>query len=503
MNDQFKRALQIMEKTGEHAFITGKAGTGKSTLLSYFIKHTEKSLAVLAPTGVAALNVAGETIHSFFKFLPNITLEEAAKKAKSQKKNALYKNLVSIIIDEVSMVRADLMDCIDVFLRTVKETQKPFGGVQMIFIGDLYQLPPVVTKQDRPHFENVYKSPWFFDANVFHDNELHITFVELEKIYRQKDGNFIDLLNSIRTNTVAENQIRAINKRVVSDEKSDAICLTSTNDRAATINEARLQALKSKLHTYEGRFDGSFDMRQLPTEKNLHLKEGAQVMFMNNDSAGRWVNGTIGHIKNIDEEAITVRIQDGEVVEVTQHTWDVSKYFYNAESKTLGQETLGSFTQIPLRLAWAITIHKSQGKTFDKVTIDLDRGSFASGQTYVALSRCRTFQGITLKKPIKSSDIRLDWRVQHFLTQHQYDISEKALPLEQKVSQLRDAIDAECEIEIVYLKAQDIKSRRKIRPQYVGEMDYEGKAFLGLEAWCNLRNETRTFRVDRILEIKK
>lgn len=502
INDKFKEALKIIEETQEHVFITGKAGTGKSTLLTFFIERTEKPIAVLAPTGVAALNICGETIHSFFKFLPNITLAEAIKKGKQQRKSKLYKNLSTIIIDEVSMVRADLMDSVNVFLKTARGSAKPFGGVQMIFIGDLYQLPPVVNSHERSHFENVYKSPWFFDSEVFASKHFDMKFVELEKIYRQKDESFINLLNAIRTNSVDESQIEAINRRAVFDaDNQDAIHLTSTNDRANEINLARLSQLKSQLHEFTGMTNGSFEDKHLPTERRLGLKVGAQIMFMNNDSIGRWVNGTIGCVKELEDGIIIVKTNDGDVVEVSPHTWDLYKYYFDAKSRSLSQETVGSFTQIPVRLAWAITIHKSQGKTFDSVQIDLGRGSFASGQTYVALSRCRTFEGITLTNPIKASDIRLDWRVQKFLTSFQYAISEKALPLERKIEIIQNAIDRDLELEILYLKAKDIKSRRKIRPQRVGKMDYNGKEFIGMEAWCTMRKDTRMFRVDRILEI--
>ncbi|MEK9132828.1 MAG: AAA family ATPase [Patescibacteria group bacterium] len=503
INDQFLQALELMEKTLEHVFITGKAGTGKSTLLSFFIEKTKKQIAVLAPTGVAALNVNGETIHSFFKFLPNTTPEVAAKKGKQQRKSKLYENLKTIIIDEVSMVRADLMDCVDVFLRAARGKKKPFGEVQMILIGDLYQLPPVVTTHERPHFETFYKSPWFFDSQAFKNKDFAMEFVELEKIYRQKDADFIELLNAIRTNTVDTSHILAINRRLSAAESKDAINLTSTNDRANEINQFRLSQLKSKLHSFKGFTDGSFDSKHLPTDQLLNLKTGAQVMFANNDAAGRWVNGTIGHVTKLVDGIIYVKISNGAEVEVSPHTWDLYKYYYDKSSRSLDQKTVGSFTQIPLRLAWAITIHKSQGKTFDKVKIDLGRGSFASGQTYVALSRCRTFMGISLENPIKPSDIRLDWRVQKFLTSFQYAISEKALPLEQKVKIIQDAVDRELELEILYLKAKDIKSRRIIKPRGVGQFDYNGKLFLGMEAWCCLRKRERVFRVDRILEIRK
>ncbi len=416
INARFDEALKLIEGTMENVFITGKAGTGKSTLLSFFIEQTKKPIAVLAPTGVAALNVKGETIHSFFKFLPNITVEMAKKKGKKQVKNALYKNLKTIVIDEVSMVRADLMDSVDAFLRSARMVNLPFGGVQMIFIGDLYQLPPVVIRHEVQHFEEVYESPWFFHSEVLKSENFTMKFVELEKIYRQKDEKFIHLLNAIRTNTVDSRHIQIINLRLAATETKDTINLTSTNDRAKEINDVRLSQLKSKLHTFEGTTDGSFDLKQVPTERSLSLKIGAQIMFMNNDPAGRWVNGTIGQITKFGNGSVHVQTTDEGEFEVWPHTWDLYKYCSDPGSRSLAQQKIGSFTQIPMRLAWAITIHKSQGKTFDKVKIDLGRGSFASGQTYVALSRCRTFEGISLENPVKLNDIRVDERVRKFLS---------------------------------------------------------------------------------------
>ena len=263
-----------------------------------------------------------------------------------------------------------------------------------------------------------------------------------------------------------------------------------------------MEKLNTKHHTYEGVLKGDMEMKGLPTEKELHLKIGAQVMFVNNDTNGQWVNGTIGKVTQIDSDEIWVKIHNGTEVCVTEHQWDMYKYFFDTKNNILSQESAGYFTQIPVKLAWAITIHKSQGKTFDNVIIDLERGSFAHGQTYVALSRCTTFEGIVLKKPIKASDIRLDWRVQKFITDYQYDISEQACSLKQKVQMIEDAIQRKTELEIVYLKTKDVKSKRKIRPEFVGECSYSGKKFLGLQAWCLKRNDTRVFRVDRILEMK-
>ncbi len=422
-HEQFKEAMRLMEETHNNVFLTGKAGTGKSTLLSYFMKHTGKNVVVLAPTGVAAINVGGETIHSFFKFMPNMTVDKAKKKGAKETKNELYTLVTTIIIDEVSMVRADLMDCVDVFLKAARRNAEPFGGVQMIFIGDLYQLPPIVMRDEMDFFREFYQSPWFFHAKAVTDERFFMQLVELDKIYRQSDNDFIGLLNAIRVNTVTDTQIFAINRRVLSDaaKHDDSIHLTSTNKLAADMNDARLAQLKTPAHRYSSTIKGNFDMKQYPTDQDLILKVGAQVMFANNDMDGQWVNGTVGEVTEILPRAVVVKIHGGKEVHVTPHEWKLYRYEYDSSSRSPSQKSAGSFEQIPLKLAWAITIHKSQGKTFDRVTIDLGTGSFASGQTYVALSRCRTFEGIRLKKPIRKSDIQVDHQVHRFLTEFPRD----------------------------------------------------------------------------------
>lgn len=414
INEKFSEALSFMNDSMDNIFITGKAGTGKSTLLSYFIKQNKKSVAILAPTGVAALNVNGETIHSFFKFSPKVTPEEAFKRGKKQVKNQIYLNLQTIIIDEISMVRADLLDCIDEFLQAARNLSEPFGGVQMIFIGDLYQLPPVVNGYERQFFATMYESPWFFSANVFKNPYFRLYIVELDKIYRQKDSLFIEILNAIRTNQVDHRHITAINDRLGFSSDEDTIYLTSTNDKAAEINISRLKKLGSAPRAFRSSFKGEVEIKQFPTEEEIELRIGAQVMFVNNDSAGRWVNGSIGQVTGINYNELNVKLSTGKEVVVTPHTWDIYKHSINEASGGLHPVSIGSFTQIPVKLAWAITIHKSQGKTFEKVIIDLGRGSFASGQTYVALSRCRTLEGISLASPIRPSDIKLDNRIVNF-----------------------------------------------------------------------------------------
>ncbi len=429
-NAQFAKAYDILENGSRNAFITGKAGTGKSTLLQYYRDHTSKNVAVLAPTGVAAVNIKGQTIHSFFRFKPDITPEgvNSIKVRRTQK--ALYQKIDTIVIDEVSMVRADLLDCVDVFLRLHgRDRMAPFGGIQMVFIGDLYQLPPVVTRAERDIFKDIYPSPYFFDSKVFsgiNSGEEHpykVIFIELKKIYRQKEEEFIRLLGVIRNRTATEDHLRALNKRCMphfKPEKDDFyVYLTTTNVMADKINQERLDELAEKSYYYEGTLAGKFESRVLPTHQSLELKVGAQVMLLNNDSGGRWINGSIGKIIDIVEEGenVTVELSEGEIVDVTPFQWEMFRFFFNEDTQALESESIGSFKQHPLKSAWAVTIHKSQGKTFDKAIVDIGYGTFAHGQAYVALSRCVSFDGLILKKPILKKHILLDNSVERFMSE--------------------------------------------------------------------------------------
>ncbi|MGQ9619149.1 MAG: AAA family ATPase [Candidatus Aminicenantia bacterium] len=507
LNEFFQKALDLMENSNKNVFVTGKAGTGKSTLLDYFRNHTRKKLVVLAPTGVSALNVKGQTIHSFFGFKPNVTLN-SIKKIKGNQKN-IYKELDTIVIDEASMVRADLLDCIDKFLSLNVKKKKPFGGVQMIFFGDLYQLPPVVTGKEKEFFNTYYKSPYFFDSMVM--KEIDMEFIELEKIYRQKDENFIAILNAIRNNSITEKELNILNQRYypefIPKPKDFYIWLTSINNIAEKINREHLSRISSPLITYRGALSGDFNEDSLPTQIDLRIKEGAQVMLLNNDPLFRWVNGSIGKIVDIikqkDDAVFIVELITGEVVDVLPYRWELFNYYFDKDKNTIESEVVGSFTQYPMKLAWAVTIHKSQGKTFDKVVKDIGRGTFASGQVYVALSRRTRLDGIVLKRPLEKKHIFMDWRVVKFLTQFQYKLSENLCPFEKKLNIIKNAIKTNQRLEIVYLKNNDTKSKRIISPKFVGEMEYGGKTFTGMEAFCHLRNDRRVFRIDRILEIKK
>jgi len=503
INEQFRRALDVMEGTGRSVFITGRAGTGKSTLLEYFRGITARKIVVLAPTGVAALNIKGQTIHSFFGFKPDITPLKVRRKEKG---DGIYKKLDILVIDEISMVRADLLDCVDQFLRlNGPASHKPFGGIQMVFVGDLYQLPPVVTSREKDVFAELYETPYFFSSHVFRDFDME--FIELEKVYRQHDQSFIDLLNAIRNNSIDADGLGLLNQRCVPecDTPSDGISLrlTTTNAMAADLNAAELAKLKGKLHTFKADRDGKFSDDSLPTSEELMVKAGAQVMMLNNDSAGRWVNGSMGKITGFTKGedgglCIRVELAGGGWEMVEPYTWEIFNYKF--EGREVKSEVVGTFTQYPLMLAWAVTIHKSQGKTFERVVIDIGRGTFAHGQMYVALSRCTSLNGIVLKQPVQKKHIWMDWRVVQFVTRYQYGKAEALLPARDKEKLILKTIRKGGKLRITYLKPNDEKSVRVIKPLEVGDFTYGGKTFRGLRAYCLQRGEGRTFRIDRILE---
>jgi len=503
LNPEFKEALDLMENTNRNIFITGRAGTGKSTLLSYFCRHTRKLVAVLAPTGVAAVNVGGQTIHSFCRFKPDVTLARIKKKRFKEGQN-IYERVETIIIDEVSMVRADLMDCVDRFLRlNGPDGALPFGGIQIILIGDLYQLPPVLSSKERDIFHLAYRTPYFFSSSVM--GELDMSFIELEKIYRQTNPTFINLLNAIRNRTVTDDHMRLLNSRVQPDfdpsQGNFCISMTTTNDLADRINEERLNKLSGKKETVTGTIEGDFGREYLPTAVELTFKVNAQVMMLNNDSKGRWVNGTIGRIVKFTKSKGIMRIEleNGEKEEVEPYTWKIFRLAI--KDNQLVSEPVGSFSQYPFRLAFAVTIHKSQGKTFERVLIDVGRGVFAPGQIYVALSRCTSLEGIALRKPVQKNHIMVDWQVTKFLTDCHYRTAAAILSQEDKIHILNQAIDADRDVSLVYLTAGDEKIKQVVSPVVVREMSYQGHPYTGLEAFCRPGGEKRIFSVDRILGI--
>lgn len=432
INHLFELARELVLFTDQSVFLTGKAGTGKTTFLRDIREATTKNTAVVAPTGVAAINAGGVTMHSFFQlpfepFIPDgnryvsggISYQNLFSKVKlSSIKRDVMEALELLVIDEVSMLRSDQLDCIDAILRGVRKDARPFGGVQVLLIGDLFQLPPVVTDNDRAILDGLYDSPFFFDAKVL--QRFPLRHIELTKVYRQKEQQFIDLLNNVRNNTLTESDFQMLDNRYVygyrPDEQDGFITITSHNYKADKINEQELAMLDGEVITYNGETDGEFNTRNLPAEMELHLKTGARVMFVKNDSGEdrRYYNGRLATVERAGQEEIVVRMQDdGSTLVLEKEVWKNIRYNLDKKTNTLQEEELGSYTQYPVRLAWAITIHKSQGLTFDKVVIDAGR-SFAAGQVYVALSRCTSMEGMVLLSKITPDSIRSDERITGF-----------------------------------------------------------------------------------------
>jgi GTPase SAR1 family protein len=417
--EQIQSALEELFEGRKHLFITGRAGTGKSTLLSQYRKNTQDQVIVVAPTGVAALNIEASTIHSVFRFSPNITLDEVAVGAHKHPAKKIFKSMKSLVIDEISMVRADILDCIDVFLRTIRGKQAPFGGVRLICFGDLYQLPPVVSSDERHSFQSGYRTAYFFGSRVMHEilenGNVNFKMIELTKIFRQSESEFIDILNQIRENKVSNQQLMKLNTRVGHIAPVEAIVLTGRRDQAKLLNDLHINSLPGSVKAYYGKAIGKFESNKFPTEDVLVLKIGARVMMVANDKDKRWVNGSLGTITKVAEAGVDVKLDNGISVVVTTYSWEMSVMKWNELTENLERVVVGEYRQLPLTVAAAVTIHKSQGKTFEQMVIDLEGGAFAHGQTYVALSRCKTLDGLFLKKPITPRDIMVDKSIESFL----------------------------------------------------------------------------------------
>ena len=423
-NHEFQDALNLVKYTRQSLFLTGKAGTGKSTFLRYVTDNVKKKYVVLAPTGIAAINAGGSTLHSFFKLPfhpllpddPNLSLQkgrihEFFKYTKPHRK--LLEQLELIIIDEISMVRADIIDTVDRILRVYsRNLREPFGGKQLLLVGDAFQLEPVVKSDEREILARFYPNPYFFSARVF--GQIDLVSIELKKVYRQSDPTFISVLDHIRGGTVGAADLQLLNTRYgvtispTADRERDLyITLATRRDNVDYINERRLAELPGEPETFRGEIRGDFPESSLPTQLELVLKPGAQIIFIKNDYERRWVNGTIGTVNGFDMDGSTLYIttDDGRECDVKRESWRNIRYTYNEEKKQVEEEELGTFTQFPVRLAWAITVHKSQGLTFSRAVIDFTGGVFAGGQTYVALSRCTSLEGIRLKKPVSRADV--------------------------------------------------------------------------------------------------
>lgn len=410
-NPEWEHAWHVLHQTNTSVNLTGKAGTGKSTFIRALAEYSGKKILYTAPTGLAALNIRGVTLHSMFG-LPFGPLLENDPRLVSHKLNARKKKILNkaelLVIDEISMVRADTLDAIDRILRLHTKNPEPFGGLQLLMVGDNYQLEPVVKKEEWELLAPYYSHPFYFAAHVF--KRLSYERIELKTVYRQSDPFFITLLNKFRIGAVNPGDLDDLNTQVANrkpvwNSGDFSIILAPRVATASSENLMKLALIKAPAVTYRALVEGKFNPSSFPTDEVLDLKPGAQVIMVKNDKNKRWVNGTLGKIISLFEDELLIQLENGKTVEVTREVWEQIEYIFHAKTKTLEEEVVGTFIQFPVRLAWAITIHKSQGLTFNRVVLNMDGGAFAAGQLYVALSRCRSLEGLTLLSPIKRSDI--------------------------------------------------------------------------------------------------
>lgn len=421
LGEEQKHLFGLMEQTDSSMFITGKAGTGKSHLLEFFIQNTSKNVAVLASTGVAALNVGGQTIHSFFRIPPSVPVpEDDLEPVESRKR--IYRCLDAIVIDEVSMISPELMNAIDQVLRNAVDKNVPFGGKQMLLFGDLYQLPPVAGPQEKRYFDDRYGGSFFFNAPGVKEGNLHIH--EMNHVYRQRDPKFIEILNGIRDGSISDEDLALLNERAnVSADGDMAIVIAPTNDAVSAINESMLDSLDEPLYVYESTIEGSIGESAFPVPAKLELKVGARVMMLRNDfnstsmkpeEGRRWANGTLGQVSKLTEDFIWVMV-NGVSHQINRASWKKLQYEYDVRSKRLKQRQVAELEQFPVKLSWAVTVHKSQGATYQSVGIDMAEGMFAEGQMYVALSRCADMNHLYLSRPITRDDIKTSDEVRAFM----------------------------------------------------------------------------------------
>lgn len=512
LTDEFKAAIAAMDGLFSPLLITGNAGTGKSTLLRHFRQQTRKNVVVVAPTGMAALNVRGVTIHSFFKFPPKLIQGKDIRI--NHQKCDMFKKIDMLVIDEVSMVRADLLDAIDVSLRLHRASRTPFGGVQLVLFGDVCQLPPVVKERElETYFSTHYATPFFFSAHALQRTGL--TVIELQRVFRQPDPTFIDVLNRIRRADASVDDMIVVNERCTEESlpNDNRITLTTTNKAANQINQDRLDQLPAPEFHAQARVTGHFDEDSFPTAQHLLLKKSAHIMMIKNNGA-MWVNGTIGTVTGWDDTSVKVALPSGSH-SVERETWEVIDYRYNKKENRIEEYVVGSFSQFPVKLAWASTIHKSQGQTFDSVAIDMNKGAFAHGQLYVALSRCRSLQGIRMITPVALTDLCFDERVQWFIertksgghvslvadglpvarTRPESSVEPQTQIASAATSDTKGAIgralSSNSSLTITYADYYGRESTRKITPTAWVDDDM-------FAAYCHLRSEERHFRVSRI-----
>ena len=419
LSQEYIDCLDEIEYSREHLFITGKAGTGKSTLLDLFRRTTSKNVVILAPTGIAALKVHGQTIHSFFKFPPRLILPSDIKYTPSLKR--IVNKLEILILDEISMVRADILDGINKILQLHRNNNKPFGGIRLVAFGDIYQLPPIVSSVEEKHFfQNNYTSAYFFASEIWQQLQ-NMRYINLSKVYRQTDRSFIRLLDEIRMGDIDYDSLTALNENVDPDfDQEGYIYLSPRNATMQRINQQKLAELPNEERTYLPTITGEYNPNNMPTDPVLRIKVGAQVIFVKNDPDKEYVNGSLGIVTDLDTNLIRIRLNhDDKEVTIGRATWDMIRYRLDPEAEAqIKPEVVGTLEAFPVKLAWAMSIHKSQGQTFEKVILDMEGGAFEFGQTYVALSRCTTLEGIVLKKPLRQRDIMVDQRVVDFYINH-------------------------------------------------------------------------------------